>query len=311
MMKVTAFRASDNIESSTNLFYNTSHFSTYSTPLGSVNKILRPHTADSIRIKIDNALGNELFNFYKTNAREVTDTAVFKDYFRGIKLQTDIASTNVIAAFKNTGFALRMYYHTDVGIVLNKHVDFSSGNTAREFYSVNVDRTGTILSPLDNTAEIDASMLGNKFYLQNLTGIKTRINFPSINTILKQATFVKILAAELQIKPDAVSTSKYPLPSSMYLYYRDIGNGIYGPMYSSDGSTVQSGALYIDQLYAKDTRYVYSLLDYVNNELTTNIYTTRSLVPLPVADLTRLVAGTTSNSNYPTKLVVSTLTYQN
>ncbi len=311
LIKIAAYRLQDKIEvNSDNNIFNKATLSTYSSPLGTTNIVVRPKTTDSIRIKIDDTFGKDLFNQYMLHADNIQDSAHFNNYFRGIKLQTDNASTNAIYGLRTSGITLRMYYHIDNGFIVNLVSDFAGGSHSYQFTNITADRSGTVLEPLDRGEEIDASTIGNKFYMQELTAVRTRMSFSNLGDILKQGSFVKILAADLEIKPVAGTYSMYPLPSQMYLYFRDIGGTLSGPLYSSDQSYIQSGDLNIDNLYGIDTRYIYDVSSYVQNEMTANTFSTRSIVPIPSTNNTRVTCGTSDNANYKTRLIISTLTYQ-
>jgi hypothetical protein len=309
-LNVTAYRVTQDIPNIGQIIYNTSHFAVDPTPLGTKKVRIRPSMTDTIVVKLDDALGNEIFNFYKNNAQEVATNESFSLYFKGMKLVSDDVNTNVIYSFKNTGFVMRMYYHIDVAVIQQKHVDFTSGNNLYQSYSVKTDRTGTILAPLDHQSEMNATDLGNRFFLQELTGLKTRINFPSVIDIPKQATFVRLLRAQLEIKPAGATTGEYPLSPLMYLYLRNISDSYSGPLYYPNSNVAESGSLYIDQLYAKDTRYTYDVTDYVNNEIYANTFTSRSIVPVAADSLSRQIIGSSLNNQFRSRLIVSALTYQ-
>jgi hypothetical protein len=202
-----------------------------------------------------------------------------------------------------------MYYHTDVGQIVKHSIDFTAGRSNYESYNVKAVRTGTVLASLDTFTEINAAQLGNNFFCQNLTGVRTGLNFPAIKELPKQATFVKLLNAQLEIKPAGPAGAGLPYPSEMPLYFRGIGGSLIGPLSDASGNT-QTGSLSVDYLYAVNTRYLYDITSYISSELTANTYTAYQAVPVPASNLNRLVCGTTSNAQYRTRLIISALTYQ-
>jgi hypothetical protein len=228
-MNINAYRVTENMRTGNLYIYNTTSFATEVAPLGTAQVQLRPLSGDSISIKINNSFGNELYNFFATNAPQVTDSNAFYEYLKGIKLST-AGSTNVVYSFANTGFTLRMYYHTDVGQIVKHSIDFTAGRSNYESYNVKAVRTGTVLASLDTFTEINAAQLGNNFFCQNLTGVRTGLNFPAIKELPKQATFVKLLNAQLEIKPAGPAGAGLPYPSEMPLYFRGIGGSLIGPL---------------------------------------------------------------------------------
>jgi hypothetical protein len=307
-MNINAYRVTENMRTANLYIYNTTSFATEAAPLGTAQVQLHPLSGDSISIKINNSFGNQLYNFFATNAPQVTDSNAFYEYLKGIKLTTT-GSTNVVYSFANTAFTLRMYYHTDVGQIVKHFVDFTAGRSNYESYNVKAVRTGTVLASLDTFIEINAARLGNKFFCQNLTGVRTGFNFPAIKELPKQATFVKLLNAQLEIKPAGPSGAGLPYPSEMPLYFRGIDGSLIGPLSDASGNT-QTGSLSVDYLYGVNTKYLYDITSYISSELTANTYTAYQVVPVPSSNLNRLICGTTSNAQYRTRLIISALTYQ-
>ena len=308
---VGAYRVTQDIKNETNVFYNTQSFASSPTALGSTSIKLRPTAGDSLRIKLSDAFGSEIFQYYKTNNTTVTDATAFQDYFKGIALKTS-GTTNAVYGFNTTTYSMRLYYHIDVSRREDKYIDFTPGDNAYQFYNLQADRNGSSLQALVGAKEVNAASLGNKFMIQEMTGVRTRIAFAGIKELPKQASFVKLLKAELEVKPVGGITSMYPIPQQMHLYLRTGDGTENGPQTYSDGQTTQTGSLYIDAVYGKDTRYVYDVTSYVTNEINTNTYTSQSLVLVPSGSdtaLNRLIGGTSSNSEFRTRLIVSMLTY--
>lgn len=310
--KLGLYRLTDNIQNENNIFYNNHSFAAYPTAVGNVAVKWNPNGEDSlIRMKLDEGFGKELFDLFRANSTKVTDAAVFLDYLRGFKLVAD-GSNNVIYGLPNTtdGISLQLHYHNDVGVNQDKELDFPIVTSTYAFYSVTANRTGTPLAALDSKTEITAT---TQIFNQELTGVKTRVGFPYLKDLQKNGSFVKVLSAQLEIKPDLTRySSRYILPPDISMYYYTIGGTLTGPITSTGSSTAQNGSLIIDENFGSYTGYAYDVGSYVNTELTATSFTTQRLVPITTdADNTlyQLVAGMPGNTTYKTKLAISMLVY--
>lgn len=264
------------------IFYNKDKFATEAGYLGSVTQTLRPNTSDTIRIKLDDALGQQLFNFYKTNAQEITTNDYFQAWFKGIRLSTDSATTNVLYGFGATTAVMRFYYHDDNGQKVAKSIDFTVASSPYQFNSIYGNTaTSTYLKNLTPGTTLTSDQLNHNFYINSFMGIRTKITFPSVKNIEKLASFVKVVAANLELYPLLYSYDdvKYPLFPSLYMFYQNIDLSFSGPMASSSGTGAQNGSLIIDRQNLNNTRYTYDVTNYILAEQIALQTTTRKLLP--------------------------------
>lgn len=293
------------------IFYNNHSFLAYPASLGEAAVQFHPTSGDSIVIKLDDAFGLELFNLFKEKSGIVTDSSVFKSYYKGFQIKSD-AGNNVIYSLPvaDSNFQVRLYYHDDIGKPVSNTVTFPVEKGAYNFTNIAINRSGTPLAPLDSHNEMEAT----DFIADNeLTQVRTRLRFPSLKDIQKLGAYVKILDARLEVKPVVPRyTSFYKLPPALNLYTYDIAGAVSGPLYTPGTTTVQTGNLSVDDTYGRDTKYIFYVSDYLATQLTATSYTAQQLVLItPDADtnLVSLVAGTAANSEYKTRLIVSLLLY--
>ncbi|MBZ5855636.1 DUF4270 family protein [Flavihumibacter profundi] len=309
---LTVNRLAQSINNDNSVFYNTSSFSAYPVKMGAEVVKVRPIADDSIRLLLDPQFGLELFELIRDKSSQVTNTDQFLEYFKGIKISTEPASTNVIVGLQNK-MQIRLHYHDDDGSIEQREIDLSSSSSPYQFNYIKKDFSGSPLSGLVKSNELNSSALNNQLYLQELTHLRTRIIFPQIKEILSLANFVKVLNAQLEIKPDNASWVKYPLPQKLNVYLQNYDKTYSGGLTDATGG-FQDGSLSIDQLYGLDTRYVFDVTNYVVRELTTNSYTSQNLVLAGSSgDSTfqRLVANTTASAKLRSRLILSLLIYQN
>ncbi|ULQ54575.1 DUF4270 family protein [Flavihumibacter fluvii] len=312
LMKFSVQRLSASISNETNKFYNTTEFATYPRELGYRQTVLRPNLNDSLSILMDKDFGLELFSLFKAKATEVTSSERFQEYFKGLRIYADSGQTSQVVSFKKS-LVLRLHYHEDVGNTIAKTIDLQSSTSNYQYNRIRRNFSGSALAALQSAKEINAADLGNRFFLQELLRIRTRINFPNISEILKTSDYVKILNAQLEIKPVAGSWAMYPLPTEMNVYLRKADQTLSSALLNTEGSA-QNGNLSLDNLYGQQTNYVFDVTDYLATEMTATSYTTQQLVLVPSGNqslMSRLAGNTTGSSNLRSRLIVSILVYNN
>jgi hypothetical protein len=305
-------RLSSPIANENNQFYNTTTIPSYSNSLGGTTLRYRPVADDTISLPLDDNFGRELFAQFKAKADAVSSNDKFQEYFKGLKIFTNQKSPSQVVAFKRT-ITIRLHYHEDVGNIIPKQVDINSSGSGFQFNAITRSYAGSALAAFQTAKEINAASLGNRFFLQEMLRIRTRINFPGIKAVLQAADYVKILNAQLEVKPVAGSWVQHPIPAVMQVYTQAIDQSLSAALTNSAGQA-QNGSLTIDNLYGTGTNYLYDVTDYLNTELTATNYTTKNLVLVPAGlqgQLSTLVGNTTSAAALRTRLIISLLVYKN
>lgn len=300
------------ISNETNQFYNTMKPATYPGIVGAASLRLRPHADDSIRIRIAEDLGLELFNNIRSKADVVSSTDKFQEYFKGLKLYTDQEVTSQVASFKRS-IILRIHYHEDDGNITAKQIDIKSSGSTFQFNGIDKEYTGSALAAMQSAREVNSAALGNRFFVQEMMRIRTRIDFPGIRDVLTNSDYVKVLNAQLELKPVGSSWVQYPVPNQMNIYTRKIDQSLSAALINGEGQS-QTGSLSIDNLYGTDTRYLYDVTDYINSELSATAFTTEQLVLIPSGTqglMSRLAGNTTQSTEQRTRLIISLLVYKN
>jgi hypothetical protein len=92
-----------------------------------------------------------------------------------------------------------------------------------------------------------------------------KIGFPSILNLKELYPYIKVIKAELVIKPSS-GTYSYPnrLPSTLHLYSTDNNNGL-NVLFRDDQQQPLTGNLQIDKLYGEQTQYTYNVTSFISN----------------------------------------------
>lgn len=296
--------------------YNTSSVPVKPTPLGSKTIRLRPVVDDSIEIRLNDTKGMELFSKLQQLSTDVTNADNFLNYFKGISLTTgDNDTTAVYGLLGTTGsMVMRLYYHTTIPYPEKKWIDFTSLANDLAFNQVLTDRSGTgIISGGSGLTEISASQTNDHSFLQPGTGIYLKMIFPSLKSIITTDKVIKLLKAELIIKPTYLSfdKNKYKLPTQLYLTQTDESNISNAEVIDSTGA-VQYASPVTDDLYGENNYYRFNITPYISQMLTTagsedyGFYLMHSTSSSSM-NVNRLIANNSLHVNQSSKLLLSVI----
>lgn len=126
---------------------------------------------DTLRIRLSDAIGNDLLEKLKADAAELDSSALFQDYFKGIAFVP--GSENAFMSGFNRDLIRMTMYYSAPSDTASKSFSFIN---VRFFNGVEVDRSGTALANLTQPQQV-GSATDNRFYLQSTTGLIPRIDF--------------------------------------------------------------------------------------------------------------------------------------
>lgn len=284
-------------------FYNTNSVAYNTTALGHTQLLIRPAVTDTISVKLAASMGQELFNKMVSSDDQVLNLTQFTDYFRGLAITGD-ASNNLLMAFKDS-MTMRLHYRNPGVINTDATIDFSINTNTNQFNHITNDRKGTPLASLGaGNKQLLSAQTQNAVYGQYLGGAMIKIRFPYLTNLLQLNDFVKIIRADLILKPEKNSfTGYYTLPPSLRLATTDQFNYPLTDLTaysSSTGSTsVQYGDLVIDKLYGTETAYTYDITNYLLDEIAKTDINKNGLLllpPDPTQSFSRVIIGDGLNS---------------
>ncbi|MDB5223005.1 MAG: hypothetical protein JWN83_1672 [Chitinophagaceae bacterium] len=257
-------------------FYNTTDFATEPVALGSVSRIISPNQTDTVHIRLSDIKGKELFDLYKNKDYVMQSADNFLNYFKGLQVSPSSANMNVVYGFHDS-LIMRLHYHETNLYTENKHIDFNYyNNLSTQFNQVHADRSGTPLSIFNSAnKEVVSTSANNSAYIQTLTGLMAKVSFPTIRSLLLKPDYLKILRAELIIKPVKNSyNSITPLPPNLYAMSTSRANEI-------SGSVISAGSLTVDPLFNENTNYFYDITSYLQQQILVTETNKNGLLFLP------------------------------
>ncbi|MEP6950033.1 MAG: DUF4270 family protein [Ginsengibacter sp.] len=283
-------------------FYNNTDFDVDPNPLGSINTLIYPNNTDTVAIRLSDVTGNNLFDLYKSKDYIMQSATNFLSYFKGLQLAPSTAGMHAIYGFHDS-LVMRMYYHETGVFTVNKFLDFPFYNSDnKQFNQVKTDRTGTPLSGFNSTTkEVVSTSLGNSAYIQVLTGFMAKVKFPTIRNLLLRPDFIKILKAELVIRPLKSSYNAVtPLPPDLSAATTDQSNLLGAPL-GFTGGGAQTGSLIIDALYNENTSYDYDVTAYLQQQILIGAANQNGLLLIPpfptaISSFNRVIIGDQKNT---------------
>jgi len=291
------------------LLSNNSHFEYDTNPIGEKTFKPRPKSGNEIRIPMNDDLGLELTNKFKSSSNPFSEES-FTYYFKGIQLETS-ETTNCILGYtvNDTSLYFRLYCHLE-GYDETKYLDMKASSTNLQFNQITADSTNSVISKLSQETT-DSEILNNNAYVQGGTGIVTRIDFPTLKTLLLQNRKFEVIKAELSIQPSAEMDFSY-LPSNLYLYLSNKHNDFITQLTDNDGNAV-NGSLNKDYIYRENTTYSWDITSYINLIVENPESEYNGLLLLPEnydKEFNHVVIANQQKSKYRTKLKLLILYYE-
>lgn len=282
---INVYEVQQTIERNTNSYYIYSHnnFQTSTTPLGSLQKVVRPNIDTVVKIKLADTYGATLFKLFKDKSTLISAQDIFLKYYKGLAIKAGDNAGNILGF--NTGdtsVILRMHYHNKDPFFTDRHLDLNIYDQTVQFNQVSVDRSGTLLSSLSPTNKsLLSAQTSNMSFIQPLTGIATRIDLPTIKNLASVGSFFKVMRASLTIQPVAGTyRAPFTLPPYLTICEVDKNNNVTDTLTSTLG-TVMYGNLFIDNLYQEKTAYTYDITHYCINEIASTDAFSRGIMIIP------------------------------
>jgi len=250
-------------------FYNNSVLSYSDESIGSISYKPRPVEKDSITIKMTDAFGAAIFQ--KLKKREITDFDSFSEYLKGLVLVSSASNSSSVVGFNVGTSKIRLYYSKyqadteDTSYI----IDFTISSAIKQFNSISLDKTGTILQNLPiSSSKLSSSLTNRQGFIQSGTGVACRIDFPNIKQLKYISDKGAIVNAELVLKPVNNSYSEqYPLADSLQVYVADNLNRISGSLQNTAGAYVYGVLNKKSDEFNENVGYVIPIGNFLQKEM--------------------------------------------
>jgi len=260
--------------------YNVRSFKYNSQPISTVEFYPEPHskTDTIVSFKVDE-LGLDLFNKIRDGDENVTSEEWFMDYLKGFVVTSGSSENNAIIGFdaSENKIELKIYYHLRLEEPEKKEITIAMGASGNQFNHIDSDFSGTLLNSIKSSGNKKmASETEYKSYMQGLTGLITKVQFPTLQDIFLDNNW-KILKAELVLEPVRYSFEKFPLPQKLYIYQSDTINWLNSVLKDEKGYSISqlvdedrnalTAFFSLDEILGDDTRYTFDITSYLTREM--------------------------------------------
>lgn len=214
---VNVHRLTDTLDNG-KTYLTTSNASFEATALGRARykPNLDPNIAPSLRVKLSDAFGRELFAL--AGKPESTDAKAFRNYLKGLALVSGTGDEGSVLGVSSSNVGLYVYYHVDTlrkfyGIyALPRASSTTAAAPTVRFTRVVHQRTGALATLTQPGQAVSSSRTNDEVYLQQAGGLGVKVEFPTLKNLrnLPQGR-VAINQADLFFEP------KLPVPTNVNL----------------------------------------------------------------------------------------------
>lgn len=271
----------ENEDTTDNNFYYPRHMTYGFRPIGSTITTVKPNKTKEISIRLSDGIGDDwLFNLKRGND-EIKSQDKFRDYFNGLCILSDTVFNKTVFYFNagDSNVFIKLYYK-ERGITLTEKVIVFGYRNEKQFNNISYNFTNTpfAIFPKYKKQVKPSSAMNKKAYVSNNIPCFTKITFSNLLALKELHPYVKILKAELEIKP-APGTFSYPysIPSTLQMYTSNSDNNLDGVLMDETGQSQQTGNLYIDELYGEKTNYSFNITNFVNEILAEGRFSSKAL----------------------------------
>lgn len=252
--------------------YNHTRLATETAPLFSFTYRPRPGEEKVQEIRLPDEWGQQLLDDLVNQEEYLEEQEDFKRKFPGLAFVPD-ESGQCISGFlvNDSSLCLTLRYHEISTQRAEKELTFSV-NTDCAYTGIRHDLADTPLSGVNSGIEnyVHSTSMGHRAYLQGLTGYYNQLEFPYLNALQDAGQIVSIESATLYLYPLADSYNRTnQLPDDIRLYITNENNVLEDYVYGSDGVTVQTGNLTVDEVFGRDTYYSFDLTEFIRNNFGT------------------------------------------
>ncbi len=189
--------------------------------LGSVSFRPRPNTPEDtvVTMKLNDELGQTLFDMAVNEDTRLTVNDDFVNFLKGMVLVPADESEGVVLGFRDSIVFEVHYSHERQSDGMREEgvISFPIGASTHQFNHIITDRQGTPLTDLsDQNNNITSSLTGNRTYVQGITGVVTRLRFPSARLFVND-DITAVSKAQLIIETDQSKESIFPPPNALIL----------------------------------------------------------------------------------------------
>ena len=267
--EISVYRINEEYEPEEDVFYQFDGLSFESQPVGSFILEEEEDATDSVFVKLDPSLGQNLFN-KAIDGDDIFDSDEnFREYLKGFVFAAEDPDANFVNSitFDQQSIKLKLYYRSPADDDVDElEYEFPIGAAENQFNQVLSETSGSLLEQIIQQQELDADQAGGMTFIQGTSSLATKISIPFIETIEAAFENALINSAVLEIVPvDKSFSTETPLPSELNLIYLDKFGNIDQALLSPAAGTLAIGNLIFDEELGLETRYEIDVTNYLED----------------------------------------------
>ncbi|MFD1771064.1 DUF4270 family protein [Sphingobacterium suaedae] len=275
--------------SSENLYADQS-FAYDTTPLGKIQFIPKPKSVqDTVLIRLDQTLGNELFQMVLKKDSKLVSEDEFLEYLKGLAIIPSEDAHAIIGFKDSIAFNLHYSYERQSdGRRIRDSLTIGKGDNTYQYNHVETDRSAGLLKALSHDKqEITAAASEGRTFIQGTTGLVTRLRFPYLRETLGTSA-TAINQAQLIVETDQSETGYIPPLDSLIILKANKYGTPTALLQNAAGSSIM--AVYETGSSSGGVgrgRYVFDVTNYIHELVNTKTYNGDEslLLSLPTSDL--------------------------
>ncbi|TJZ62068.1 DUF4270 domain-containing protein [Sphingobacterium olei] len=244
-------------------------------PLGSLTFNPFVRSIDTLDIKLNSALGSEIFDMIVSNDLDVASNEAFQQYLKGLVIVPNDQNTVILGFSDTVTVNINYSYIGNDGFNKRGVKSITTGDRTFQFNNIEYDRTNTPFAALNTTnKEIKSSQTNGQVFLQAGTGAVAKLDIPALKEFMNEPN-ISINKAQLIVETTGeFFFNPFPNPSSVMLLIAN-DNGIPFSYVRTPFSTSIQQVPYINgNSMGRNARYVFDLIEYINTVNNVESYNT-------------------------------------
>ncbi|MCQ2200748.1 MAG: DUF4270 family protein [Bacteroidales bacterium] len=229
----------------------------------------RPHTLPRVHFRLDDEFGKELVKFVRENRVTSEATAMaFEKQLGGIKVTYEGDAKSLVAFRADS---MKIILHSHISDVVNFKIQrvlpiIEPEKQYNRVWNEDMDE------PYDNLVsrrrQVTEDEGGHHSVMFEGMGFYTRINFPSLETVVDKNYYAHIVKATLTLYAEIDSYDKYRVPPTFILRETNRYN-VFGNAVINNARQIVPAIRHYNSIDRNDLYYTYDLTYYINSRLAT------------------------------------------
>lgn len=237
-------------------------FAVDETPLGELSFRASVMPQRSLSVRLDNAMGQEVFDKFVQNTLEVQSEENFIEYLHGLAIVPDANNTSLIAYNDTVQANIAYSYLGSDGFRQTGTKTLVIRNYEYKYNHFDYDGTGTAFETLAVGNPVSHQETNGIAQYQAGTGLAVKITFPGLRDFLATANMA-INKVELEVEVQTAQEYLYPIASSPVLLLANAQNIPVNVVPSPFSTTIQQGQYIPGNNTGRNGRFVFNLIQYI------------------------------------------------